>query len=53
MQQCIIKDQETILETVANFYTNLFSKKIVEDIELPNLIEEKDIQNLVTSSLKI
>ena len=42
----IIKDQETILETVANFYTNLFSKKIVEDMELPNLIEEKDIQNL-------
>ena len=42
----IIKYQETILETVANFYTNLFSKKNVEDIELPNLIEEKVIQKL-------
>ena len=42
----IIEDQETILETVANFYTNLFSKKNVEDIELPNLIEEKVIQKL-------
>ena len=37
----LIHDQETILQTVANYYANLFDQKTVDDIELTDLLNNK------------
>ena len=42
----IIHDQETILQTVANYYANLFDQKTVDDIELTDLVNNKDNKKL-------
>ena len=42
----IIHDQETILQTVANYYANLFDQKTVDDIELRDSVNNKDNKKL-------
>ena len=42
----LIHDQETILQTVANYYANLFDQKTVDDIELTDLVNNKDDKRL-------
>ena len=42
----IIHDLETILQTVANYYAKLFDQKTVDDIELTDLVNNKDNKKL-------
>ena len=42
----IIQNQETILQTVANYYANLFDQKTVDHTELTDLVNNKDDKKL-------